>query len=85
MFLLELTGFVPSGLLFPSLGIVIDMVLLTAITVGVIGLLTGVIIMIFMIFQIIILSVFTKVRLQNVADFADNLLIGSALSVCGEN
>ena len=84
MFLLELTGFVPSGLLFPSLGIVIDMVLLTAITVGVIGLLTGVII-IFMIFQIIILSVFTKVRLQNVADFADNLLIGTALSVCGEN
>ena len=84
MFLLELTGFVPSGLLFPSLGIVIDMVLLTAITVGVIGLLTGVII-IFMIFQIIILSVFTKGRLQNVADFADNLLIGTALSVCGEN
>ena len=60
------------------------MVLLTAITVGVIGLLTGVII-IFMIFQIIILSVFTKGRLQNVADFADNLLIGTALSVCGEN
>ena len=70
--------------MFPSLGNVSDMVLLTAITVGVIGLLTGVIIL-FMIFQIIILSVFTKGRLQNVADFADNLLIGTALSVCGEN
>ena len=85
MFLLELTGFVPSGLLFPSLGIVIDMVLLTAITVGVIGLLTGVIIMMFMIIRIIISGIFTQVWLQDVADFADNLLVGSALSVCGEN
>ena len=61
------------------------MVLLTAITVGVIGLLTGVIIMIFMIIQIIISGIFTKVWLQDVADFADNLLVGTALSVCGEN
>ena len=61
------------------------MVLLTAITVGVIGLLTGVIIMMFMIIRIIISGIFTKVWLQDVADFADNLLVGSALSVCGEN
>ena len=61
------------------------MVLLTAITVGVIGLLTGVIIMMFMIIRIIISGIFTKVWLQDVADFADNLLVGTALSVCGEN
>ena len=71
--------------MFPSLENVSDMVLLSAITVGVIGLLTGVIIMMFMIIRIIISGIFTKVWLQDVADFADNLLVGSALSVCGEN